>query len=73
VSEEITSLLEAKIDNMCTRLTTLEQSVVALMCHARRNERVMRWMKYAGLVFLGIAVGSGLVKLSDVMPLIGVP
>jgi len=73
VSEDLIAPLEAKIDNMCTRLTTLEQSVIALMRHARKSERVMRWVKTVCLVLIGIAVGSGLVKLNDVLPLIGVP
>ena len=69
---EIVGLGE-KIEALTTRVGALERAITALMARTRQHARVLRWLKTAGLVLLGVAVGSGLVQLNDVVGLVGAP
>ena len=73
MSAEDVRLLAEKIDDLATRVGALEKAVTALMARTLQHEKVLRWLKTAGLVLLGIAVGSGLVQLNDVVALVGTP
>ena len=73
MSSDEVRLLGEKIDGLATRVGALEKAVHALMARTLRHEKVLRWLKTAGLVLLGVAVGSGLVQLNDVAALIGTP
>ena len=73
MSPDEVKLLGEKIDGLVTRVGALEKAVTALMARTLRHEKVLRWLKTAGLVLLGIAVGSGLVRLDDAAGLIGAP
>ena len=73
MSPDEVKLLAEKIDGLVTRVGALEKAVTALMARTLRHEKVLRWLKTAGLVLLGIAVGSGLVRLDDAAGLIGAP
>ncbi len=73
MSSDEVRLLGEKIDGLATRVGALEKAVHALMARTLRHEKVLRWLKTAGLVLLGVAVGSGLVQLNDVVALVGVP
>jgi len=65
--------LGGKIEALTTRVGDLEKAITALMARTLQHERVLRWLKTAGLVLLGVAVGSGLVQLNDVVGLVGAP
>jgi len=73
MSAEDVKLLAEKIDGLATRVGALEKAVTALMARTLRHEKVLRWVKTAGLVLLGVAVGSGLVQINDVVALVGTP
>ena len=73
MSAEDVKLLAEKIDGLTTRVGALEKAVTALMARTLRHEKVLRWVKTAGLVLLGVAVGSGLVQIDDVVALVGTP
>jgi len=73
MSAEDVKLLAEKIDGLTTRVGALEKAVTALMARTLRHEKVLRWVKTAGLVLLGGAVGSGLVQIDDVVALVGTP
>jgi len=73
MSGEDVKLLADKIDGLAVRVGTLESAVTTLMTRTDRNEKILRWLRMAGLVLLGAAVGSGVVKLDDVVALVGVP
>ncbi len=73
MSAEDVKLLAEKIDGLATRVGALEKAVTALISRTLRHEKVLRWLKTAGLVLLGVAVGSGLVQLNDVAALVGAP
>ena len=73
MSHDEVKLLGEKIDGLAVRVGALEKAVTNLMARTLRHDKVLRWLKTAGLVLLGIAVGSGLVKLDDVAGLIGAP
>jgi len=73
MSHDEVKLLGEKIDSLATRVGALEKAVTNLMARTLRHDKVLRWLKTAGLVLLGIGVGSGLVKLDDVAGLLGAP
>lgn len=73
MSGEDVKLLAEKIDGLAVRVGTLESAVTTLMTRTDRNEKILRWLRMAGLLLLGAAVGSGVVKLDDVVALVGVP
>jgi len=73
MSQDEVKLLGEKIDSLAARVGALEKAVTNLMARTLRHDKVLRWLKTAGLVLLGIGVGSGLVKLDDVAGLIGTP
>jgi hypothetical protein len=73
MSTDDVKLLAEKIDGLATRVGALEKAVTALISRTLRHEKVLRWLRTAGLVLLGVAVGSGLVQLNDVAALIGTP
>jgi len=73
MSHDEVTLLGEKIDGLAARVDALEKAVTALISRTLRHEKVLRWLKTAGLVLLGVAVGSGLVQLNDVAALIGSP
>jgi len=73
MSQDEVKLLGEKIDSLATRVGALEKAVTNLMARTLRHDKVLRWLKTAGLVLLGIGVGSGLVKLDDVAGLLGAP
>ena len=58
-------LLAEKIDGLVTRVGAPEKAVTALMARTLRHEKVLRWLRTAGLVLLGVALGSGLMQWSD--------
>ena len=70
---EDVKLLGDKIDDLVTRVSTLEEAVTALMTKAASHDKVLRWLKTAGVLILGAALGSGVVQISDVLALIGAP
>jgi hypothetical protein len=70
---EDVKLLGDKIDDLVTRVGTLEEAVTALMAKAASHDKVLRWLKTAGLILLGLGLGSGAVKLDDVIALLGTP
>jgi hypothetical protein len=73
MSAEDVKLLAEKIDGLATRVGALEKAVTALISRTLRHEKVLRWVKTVGLVLLGVAVGSGLVQINDVVALVGTP
>ena len=73
MSHDEVTLLGEKIDGLAIRVGALEKAVTALMARTLQHEKVLRWLKTAGLVLLGAVVGSGLVQLNDVAALIGTP
>jgi len=70
--DEVIALGE-KIDGLVIRVAALENAVHALMTRTLQHERVLRWLKTVGLVLLGVAVGSGLVQINDLVALVGTP
>jgi hypothetical protein len=70
---EDVKLLAGKIDGLVTRVTTLEEAVTSLMVKSVSHDKVLRWLKTAGLLLLGVGLGSGAVKLDDVVALLGAP
>ena len=70
---EDVQLLAGKIDGLVTRVTTLEESVTALMVKTINHDKVLKWLKTAGVLLLGAALGSGAVQLDDIRALLGNP
>ena len=70
---EDVKLLGEKIDGLVTRVTTLEESVTALMVKTVNHDKVLKWLKTAGVLLLGAALGSGAVSLDQVRTLLGNP
>ena len=70
---EDVQLLAGKIDGLVTRVTTLEESVTALMVKTVSHDKVLKWLKTAGVLLLGAALGSGAVSLDQVRTLLGNP
>ena len=66
-------MLADKLEELASRVGSLEEAVVGLMTRTARHDKVLRWLKNAGLVLLGIAVGTGLVQLDSVSALIAGP
>jgi len=73
MSTEDIQVLVDKIDGLAVRVGTLESAVTTLMTRTDRNEKVLHWLRMAGLLLLGAALGSGVVKLDDVLALVGAP
>ena len=73
MSHDEVTLLGEKIDGLATRVGALEQAVTALMASAVRHDRTLRWLRMLGILLLGVALGSGAVKLDDVIGLAGTP
>ena len=65
--------LGGQIERLTIRVGDLEKAITALMARTLRHDKVLHWLKTAGLVLLGVAVGSGLVQLNDVVGLVGAP
>ena len=63
-------LLADRLEELSSRVGSLEDAVIALMTRTARHDKTLRWLKNTGLVLLGIAVGTGLVRLDDVAALI---
>ena len=70
---EDVQLLAGKIDGLVTRVTTLEEAVTSLMVKSVSHDKVLRWLKTAGVLILGAALGSGAVQVNDVLALVGAP
>ena len=70
---EDVKLLGDKIDGLVSRVTNLEEAVTALMVKSVSHDKVLRWLKTAGVLILGAALGSGVVKIDDVLALLGAP
>ena len=66
---EDVKLLAGKIDGLVTRVTTLEKAVTALITKAVNHDKVFRWLKATGILLLGLGLGSGAVKLDDILVL----
>jgi len=73
MSHEDVKLLGDKIDALATRVGTLEQAVTTLMASAVRHDRTLRWLRMLGILLLGVALGSGAVKLDDVIGIAATP
>ena len=71
-AEDLKSLHE-KIDGLVTRMTSLETTVTALIAKAASHDKILRWLKTAGILLLGVAFGSGAVKVDDLRALLGNP
>ena len=64
-------LLADRLEELSSRVGSLEDAVIALMTRTARHDKTLRWLKNAGLVLLGVAVGTGLVQVTDVSLLLG--
>jgi len=73
VSADDVKLLGEKIDTLTTRVGTLEQAVTTPMASALRHDRTLRWLRMLGILLLGVALGSGVVKLDDVIGIAATP
>jgi len=73
MSQEDVKLLGDKIDALTTRVGTLETAVTTLMASAVRHDRTLRWLRMVGILLLGVALGSGVVKLDDVIGIAATP
>jgi len=73
MSAEDVKLLGEKIDALATRVGTLETAVTTLMASAVRHDQALRWLRMLGVLLLGAALGSGVVKLDDVLGMAGTP
>ena len=71
-TEDLKSL-HAKIDGLVTRVGTLEEAVTALIAKTVAHDKVLKWLKTAGVLLLGAALGSGAVSLDQVRTLLGNP
>jgi len=67
MSHDDVKLLAEKIDALTTRVGTLESAVTTLMARMVQHDRILRLLRMLGLVLLGAAIGSGLVRLDDVV------
>ena len=70
---EDVQLLAGKIDGLVTRVTTLEEAVTSLMTKSANHDKTLRWLKTAGVLILGAALGSGVVQINDVLAFVGAP
>ena len=70
---EDVQLLAGKIDGLVARVTTLEEAVTSLMVKTVNHDKTLRWLKTAGVLILGAALGSGVVQINDVLALVGAP
>ena len=73
MSQEDVKLLAEKIDELAARVSTLEAAVTTLLASAVQHDRTIRWLRNLGILLLGIALGTGAVKLTDVIGLAGTP
>jgi uncharacterized protein YigA (DUF484 family) len=73
MSVEDVKLLGEKIDALAGRVGKLELAVTTLMVNAAQNDKTLKWLRMVGLLLLGAALGSGVVKLDDVIGLAGTP
>jgi len=71
-AEDLKTLHE-KIDGLVARMTSLETTVTALIAKAASHDKILKWLKTAGILLLGVAFGSGAVKLDDIKALLGNP
>ena len=69
MSTEDVKLLIEKLDGLATRVTSLEESVTLLMGKSVKYERTIRWLRNAGLLLLGAALGSGVIHIEDLLAL----
>ena len=69
MSNEDVKLLIEKLDGLATRVTSLEESVTLLMGKSVKYERTIRWLRNAGLLLLGAALGSGVIHIDDLLAL----
>jgi hypothetical protein len=69
MSTEDVKLLIDKLDGLATRVTSLEESVTLLMGKSVKYERTIRWLRNAGLLLLGAALGSGVIHIDDLLAL----
>lgn len=68
-AEDLKSLHE-KIDGLVTRMTSLETTVTALIVKAASHDKILKWLKTAGILLLGVAFGTGAVRFEDVVKLL---
>ena len=73
MSAEDVKLLAEKIDAMAARVNSLEEAVTTLMLRSAKHEKLIYWLRNAGLLLLGAALGSGAVHLDDVAALLKTP
>ncbi len=73
MSADDVKLLGEKIDAMVLRVNALEEAVSALMLRSANHEKIIRWLRNAGLLLLGAALGSGAVHLDDVVAILKNP
>ena len=71
MSEEDVGLLGAKIDELGKRVESLEGTVTKIVTKNAQYERIIRSLKNAGLVFLGIGVGTGCVQINSIFSFFG--
>ena len=69
MSTEDVKLLIEKLDGLAGRVTSLEESVTLLMGKSVKYERTIRWLRNAGLLLLGAALGSGVIHIDDLLAL----
>ena len=69
MSNEDVKLLIEKLDGLAGRVTSLEESVTLLMGKSVKYERTIRWLRNAGLLLLGAALGSGVIHIDDLLAL----
>ena len=73
MSQDDVKLIAEKLDVLTTRVGTLEEAVRLLMTRMARHDRILAWLKMTGLLLLGAAVGSGLIRFHDVTGLLVTP
>ena len=73
MAEQDLQSLHDKIDGLVTRMTSLETTVTALIVKAASHDKILKWLKTAGILLLGVAFGSGALKLDDLKALLGNP
>jgi hypothetical protein len=69
MSNEDVKLLIEKLDGLASRVGSLEESVTLLMGKSVKYERTIRWLRNAGLLLLGAALGSGVIHIEDLLAL----
>jgi hypothetical protein len=69
MSTEDVKLLIDKLDGLAGRVGSLEESVILLMGKSVKYERTIRWLRNAGLLLLGAALGSGVIHIEDLLAL----